>query len=307
VKLFPFLVSEAVRDLRRAGRVGVSAVTLITLSLAAVGVFGLLSSNLGQAASQWRERLRVVVYLKEEPSPQRAEGLLKQIESVGGVQRLRYISKAEALETLRRQLGEQADLVGHLPANPLPASVEVTPNREAATPEGTRLLIQRLRAFPEVEDVQGGAEWVEKLSQWRGLLQSIGLGVGTVLALAAVLTVTTATTLVVHARREEMEIMRLVGATEMTIRLPLVLQGMAQGLLGSSLALGALYAVYRMTRPSLEPLVSLTLGLSQMAFLSGGEAALLIGGGGLLGAFGGLMATGRGAEGRAGAEGRRAA
>lgn len=289
-----FLVREAARDLKRAGRVGVSAVTLVTLSLLALGLFGLLSSNLGRAVSQWRERLRVMVYLKEEPSSQRLEGFLKEMESVGGVQRLRFISKTEALQTLKRQLGEQAGVVDHLPANPLPAAVEVTPDRETATPQGTRALIQRLRALHEVEDVQGGAEWVERLSQWRWLLQSIGLGAGTVLALAAVLTVTTATTLVLHSRREEMEIMRLVGATEATIRLPLVLQGMGQGLLGSGLALGILYVVYRMTLPTLEPLASLTLGLSRMAFFSWGEAALLLGSGGLLGAFGGLAVTGRG-------------
>jgi cell division transport system permease protein len=295
MNLLFFLMGEAARDLRRAGRAGAVAVALVTLSLLALGAFGLLSSNLGEAVSQWRERLRVVVYLKEEMPSSRAEALVKEIGSLEGIRRVRYISKAEALETLRRQLGGQADLVDHLPANPLPAAVEVTPSRETAAPERTRALIERLRALPEAEEVQGGAEWVERLSEWRRLLQSIGLGVGTLLALAAILTITTATTLVLHARKEEMEIMRLVGATEMTIRLPLVLQGTAQGLLGACLALGVLYALYRMALPTLEPLVSLTLGLSRMAFLSWRETALLLAGGGLLGAFGGFVAKGRGA------------
>ena len=88
--------------------------------------------------------------------------------------------------------------------------------------------------------MQGGAEWVDSLAQWQRLFEMTGLGVGAVLALAAILTVTTATTLVLHARRDEMEIMRLVGATETVIRLPLLLQGMAQGLLGAAAALAAL-------------------------------------------------------------------
>jgi cell division transport system permease protein len=267
---------------------------LITLSLAALGVFWLLSLNLGRAVVQWRERLRVVVYLKEEPAPEVVAGLLRKMESVGGIQRLRYVGKAEALMTLKGQLGGQANLVEQLPSNPLPASVEVTPAAEAITPEGTRALIQRLSAFPEVEEIQGGTEWVERVAQWQRLLGGVGLGVGAVLALAAILAVTTATTLALHARREEMEIMRLVGATERVIRLPLLFQGMAQGFLGAAVALGGLYAAYRLTLPRVEPLVSLTLGLPRVAFFSWLEMVLLLGGGGLLGAVGGLLAKGRG-------------
>jgi peptidoglycan hydrolase CwlO-like protein len=96
-----------------------------------------------------------------------------------------------------------------------------------------------------VEDVQGGAEWVEGLAQFQRLFQLVGLGVGAVLALAAILTVTTATTLVLHLRRDEMEIMRLVGAAESVIRLPRLLQGMAQGLVAGTLALAVLEVAFR--------------------------------------------------------------
>ncbi|MBI4562071.1 MAG: hypothetical protein HY724_08490 [Candidatus Rokubacteria bacterium] len=289
-----FLLGEAFRDLRRTGRVGVSAVFLIGLSLTALGCFWVLSLNLGRAVAQWRDRLRVVAYLREEPAPGGVAGLLRRIEALGGVQRVRYVDKQEALATLKRELGPQADVVGYLPANPLPASVEVTPAPEAATPEGARALIQRLSEFPEIEEVQGGTEWVERLAQWQRLLGGIGLGVGGLIALAAILTVTTATTLVLHVRREEMEIMRLVGATEAVIRLPLPLQGLVQGLLGAGMALGAVWLAYMLTLPRLEPLLSLTLGLPRVSFLSQTEAALMLGGGGLLGAFGGLLAKGRG-------------
>ena len=292
--MLPFLLGEAFRDLRRAGPVGVSAVLLISLSLAALGCFWVLSLNLGRAVAQWRERLRVVAYLKEEPSPDGVGMLLSRIESVGGIQRLRYVDKQEALATLKRELGTQAGVVDQLPVNPLPPSVEVTLAPEAATPAGTRALVQRLSEFPEIEEVQGGIEWVERLAQWQRLLGGIGLGVGGVLALAAILTVTTATTLVLHVRREEMEIMRLVGATEAVIRLPLLVQGLVQGLLGAGMALGGLWVAYTLALPRLEPFLSLTLGLPRVTFLSQAEVALMLGGGGLLGAFGGLLAKGRG-------------
>lgn len=287
-----FLVGEAFRNLRRAGWVAVSAMLLITLSLTVLGAFRILSLNLGEAVGQWRDRLRVVVYLREEPRPEAVEALLRKVEGVGGVRRLRYISREEALEILRPQLGDQADVLAELPANPLPPTIEVTPTAEASTPGGTRALIARLAALPEVEEVQGGTEWVERLAQWQRLLQGIGLVVGAVLALAAILTVTTATTLALHVRREELEIMRLVGASEMVIRLPLFLQGLLQGLIGAGVAVGGLALAWALARPVLEPLLSGTLGLPRAHFFSPGEVGLLVSGGGFLGAFGGLMARG---------------
>ncbi len=291
--MLSFLVGEALRDLRRTGRVGLSAVLLITLSLAALGAFWLVSINLGRAVAQWRERLRVVAYLREEPRGEAVAALTARVQALGGVQRLRFVSRGEALESLKRSLGAQAGVVDQLPRNPLPASLEVTPDEATATPEGTRALVQRLMALPEVEEVQGGAEWVESLAQWRRLFQVTGLGVGAVLALAAILTVTTATTLVLHARRDEMEIMRLVGATERVIRLPLVLQGMAQGLVGAVVALGGLEVAYALSARGLEPLLSLTLGLTRAVFLSAPEMLMLVVGGAALGAVGGLLARGR--------------
>jgi len=291
--LFAFVAAEAARDMRRAGRVGLAAVLLITISLAALGSFWLLSINLGRAVAQWPDGVRVVAYLREEPTANAVDDLLGRVRQAGGVAKVRYVSRADALATLKASLGAQADVVDDLPKNPLPASVEVTPDAAAATPEGTRALAQKLAALPEVDEVQGGFEWVESLARWRRLLGLIGLGVGGALAAAAILTVTTATTLVFHLRREENEIMRLVGATEAVVRLPLVLQGMAQGLAGAILALASLEVVFFLLAPRLEPLLSLTLGLSRAVFLSAPEMLALMLGGAALGALGGLLTRGR--------------
>lgn len=291
--MFAFVAGEAARDMRRAGRVGLAAVLLITISLAALGSFWLLSINLGRAVAQWRDRVRVVAYLREEPPARSVDDLLGRVREAGGVAKVRYVSRAEALATLKSSLGAQADVVDELPRNPLPASVEVTPDAAATTPEGTRALAQKLSALPEVDEVQGGFEWVESLARWRRLLGLIALGVGGALALAAILTVTTATTLVFHLRREENEIMRLVGATEAVVRLPLVLQGMTQGLAGAILALASLEVVFFLLAPRLEPLLSVTLGLSRAVFLSAPEMLALMLGGAALGALGGLLTRGR--------------
>ena len=265
--MFGFLLGEALRDLRRAGRVAVSAIMLITLSLAALGAFWLLSSNLGQAVAQFRERVKIVVYLKRELPATEANALAERVRRMPGVASVRYVGKAEALGTLRQVLGKDASVADSLPQNPLPASLEITPTDEGSTLEGARALVTRLAALPESDEIGGGVDWIERFAHGQRLLWVFGLGVGAVLALAAILTVTTATTLVLHARRDEMEIMRLVGAPEHVVRMPLLLQGMMQGLMGAVLAVWVLIGCYALLGPRLEPLVSEVLGVARLAFL----------------------------------------
>lgn len=291
--MFGFLLGEALRDLRRAGRVAVSAIVLITLSLAALGAFWLLSSNLAEAVVQFRERVKIVVYLRREPSSAESRALVERVRALPGVAVVRYVGKAEALGTLKQLLGKDAAVADTLPQNPLPASLEITPTAEGATLEGARALVTRLGVLPETDEVGGGVEWMEQFAHGRRLLWLFGLGVGAVLAAAAILTVTTATTLVLHARRDEMEIMRLVGAPEHVVRLPLLLQGMMQGLLGAMLAIWLLVGCYAILGPRVEPLVRETLGLARLTFLRPHNVAFLMLAGTLLGGVGGILARGR--------------
>jgi cell division transport system permease protein len=291
--LFGFLLGEALRDLRRAGRVAVSAILLISLSLAALGAFWLLSSNLGQAVDQFRERVKIVVYLKREPSTTDAAALVERVRRMPGVAAVRYIGKSEALGTLKQVLGKDAAVADSLPQNPLPASLEVTPTDEGATPEGGRALVTRLSALPETDEIGGGVDWIDRFAQGQRLLWLFGLGVGSVLAGAAILTVATATALVLHARREEMEIMRLVGAPEHVVRLPLLMQGMMQGLIGAVLAIWVLVGCYAIVGPRLEPLVAETLGIPRLTFLRPQNVISLMIAGTLLGGLGGWLARGR--------------
>ncbi|MBI3636447.1 MAG: hypothetical protein HY216_09590 [Candidatus Rokubacteria bacterium] len=288
-----FLVSEALRDLRRAGRVAVSAMLLITLSLVALGAFRVLSANVGRAVAQWRDRVKIIVYLKREPSAAEAAALVQRVRDLPDVAAATYVSKAEALSSLKRVLGKDASVAEQLPTNPLPASIEVTPASSGTTVPGAQALLARLSALPEADEIAGGVDWVDRLADWQRLLTTVGLGVGGLLALAAILTVTTATTLVLHARRHETEIMRLVGAPEIAIRFLLLLQGMLQGLVGAVIALVVLTAAYRVVAPRLEGLVNVTLGLARLDFLSPPDLAILRASGTLLGAMGGWLARGR--------------
>jgi cell division transport system permease protein len=291
--MFGFLLGEALRDLRRAGRVAVSAILLISLALAALGAFWLLSSNLGQAVAQFRDRVKIVVYLEREPAPPEANALVERVRRMPGVAAVRYVGKAEALGTLRQVLGKDAAIADTLPQNPLPASLEVTPTAEGATLEGAHALVSRLAALPEADEVGGGVDWIDRFAHGQRLLWLFGLGVGAVLAGAAILTVATASALVLHARREEMDIMRLVGAPEHVVRLPLLLQGMMQGLLGAVLAIWLLVACYAVIGPRVEPLVTETLGIARLTFLRPLDVVSLMVTGTLLGGLGGWLARGK--------------
>ena len=290
--MLTFVLSETFRDVRRAGRVGMTAVVMIGFSLVALGGFWVLTSNLGRAVADWRERVRVVVYHKREPAAAEVPALLGRVLEVAGVASVNYVGKADALQSLRGALGKDAAVLEHLPSNPLPASMVITPTAEAATPDGTRGLLARLGELPEAEEVVGGLEWVERLAHWHRLLQMIGLGVGALLGLAAILSVTTATTLVLHARRQETEIMRLVGAAEILIRLPLLLQGMFQGLVGALLALAILVGAHWLVAPHLDTVLSLTVGLPHLYFLPLWNLGLLAIAGTLLGGLGGYLGRG---------------
>ncbi len=291
--MFGFLLGEALRDLRRAGRVAVSAILLISLSLAALGAFWLLSSNLGQAVDQFRERVKIIVYLKREHPPNESSALVERVRRMPGVAAVRYVGKIEALGTLKQVLGKDAAVADSLPQNPLPASLEVTPTAEGATLDGARSLVTRLTALPETDEVGGGLDWMDRFAQGQRLLWLFGLAVGAVLAGAAILTVATATALVLHARRDEMEIMRLVGAPEHVVQLPLLMQGMMQGLIGAVLAIWVLIGCYAILGPRVEPLVTETLGIPRLTFLRPLDVVSLMIAGTLLGGLGGWMARGR--------------
>jgi cell division transport system permease protein len=291
--VFGFLLGEALRDLRRAGRVAVSAILLISLSLAALGAFWLLSSNLGQAVDQFRERVKIIVYLKREPSTNESSALVERVRRMPGVAAVRYVGKIEALGTLKQVLGKDAAVADSLPQNPLPASLEITPTAEGATLDGARALVTRLTALPETDEVGGGLDWMDRFAQGQRLLWLFGLAVGAVLAGAAILTVATATALVLHARRDEMEIMRLVGAPEHVVQLPLLMQGMMQGLIGAVLAIWVLIGCYAILGPRVEPLVTETLGIPRLTFLRPLNVVSLMIAGTLLGGLGGWMARGR--------------
>jgi cell division transport system permease protein len=217
----------------------------------------------------------------------------KRIESERAVKGMTYTSKEEALQSFKRELRGKESLLDGLGENPIPASLQLGIHEAYQTPEALRQLASFLSRLEGVEDVLYGQEWVDRLTAAIRMLRLLGLSVGLVLGMASLLIVSNTIRLAVYARAEEIEIMRLVGATKMHIRAPFLLEGMIQGGLGAGLAILLLFGAYRGTLYQLQHTPGQIFGIGVGSFLEPRSAAAMLLAGCGVGAFGSLISVGR--------------
>ncbi len=242
----PYAIREALAAFRRAPALTGLSAAMIGLSLFIVGLFGIVAFNIRLAIERVESRVEVVAYLRDDAQPNAVELAQKDITAFPEVQRVYYISREEALEAARRELVEFRSVFDDLDVNPLPASFEIRLKPGQRGPEGVKAVAQRVASYPFVEDVRFGSEWLDKVFLLRKVAGAATLLLGGAFAIVAALIIGTAVRLAVFARRDEIAIMRLVGATESFVRRPFVLEGLLTGLLGSALALLATYGLFRL-------------------------------------------------------------
>ncbi len=286
-------VTEAFTNLGRAGWGGLASVGTIAVAFLIVGIFLLLTQNLGAALSQWRDQYQVTVFLDDGITAAQLALLKKRIANEQAVRAVAFISKAEALQAFKRELKGRESLLEGLGDNPIPASFQLRIRDEYQTPQALRQLAGFLTRLEGVEEVQYGQEWIDRMAAVLRVIQLVGLSVGIALGLASLLIVSNTVRLAIYARADEIEIMRLVGATKMTVRLPFLLEGLIQGGAGAGLALGMLFGAYRATLYQLQMAPGQVYGLGLGSFLPGGTVAILVGAGAGLGAFGSLLSVSR--------------
>lgn len=237
---------EAVAAIRRAPFLTVLSAAMVALALFVVGLFGVATYNLHEALQRIEERVEVVAFLRDDARPSEITVLEEDILRMSEVQGVRFVSKEEALEAARRDLADFEELFIGLEANPLPASLELELREGFRTPDAVARVAERLTIYPFVEDVRYGREWVDRLH----LLQRIGALATTILggafAVVAALIIGTAIRIAIFARREEIHIMRLVGARNGFIQRPFLLEGAFTGALGGLLAAGLTWGSYQL-------------------------------------------------------------
>ena len=240
-----YALREALSAFKRAPVLTGLSAAMVGLALFVVGLFGLATYNLRLALTSIEERVEVVVYLRDDARQSEIDLVQSELAEIGEVARVRYVSKREALERAQQDLPEFSELFSGVDVNPLPQSLEVELRPGSRNQEVVERVSQAAGGYPFVEDVRYGREWVDKLFTLRrvGAVTTAVMG-GAFLAVAALI-IATALRIAIFARRDEIYIMRLVGATNGFIRLPFLMEGAMSGLLGALLAWALTYLVYR--------------------------------------------------------------
>jgi cell division transport system permease protein len=248
-------IREAAAAFRRAPLLTGLSAAMIGLSLFLLGLFGLVAHNVQIVLRQVEERVEVVAYLRDDAPPREVTAARAEIEAWREVRSVRYVSREQALQKARAELPEFRTVFAGLDGNPLPASFEINlqPGQEDA--DAVRAVADRVAGYAFVEDVRFGSEWLDRVYLLRRVAGVATLVLGIAFATVATLIIGAAVRLAIYARRDEIAIMKLVGATDGYIRRPFLLEGIATGLLGGALALFATYGVFRLLSDSLFELV----------------------------------------------------
>ncbi len=253
----------------------VNAVTVVTVSLAVLIVSAafLFFVNTRGILNAWQQQTRIMAYLKADAGP--AARLLKHaIEAIEGVQHARFIARDEALRDLKAQMPHQASLFENLEENPLPDAFEIELKPAAEGWDRIGAVAGRIGALKEIETVEYGRKWVDTLQGIMGVLRTVGAAMIGLLFLAAVSIVANTTRLVIYSRQQEVEIMRLVGASEGFIKTPFFITGIIQGLVGGAVGLGILFSLFNAVMEHLEG--GAWTGVLPIRFLSGEEMAAVV-------------------------------
>ena len=240
-----YAMREAAAAFRRAPVLTGLSSAMVGLALFVVGLFSLATYNLQLALSAIEERVEVVVYLRDDARQSEIDLLLTELAAFDEVRQVRYLSKRDAMERARTQLPEFGELFMESEVNPLPQSLEVELRPGSRNPEVVERISAAAIGYPFVEDAQYGEEWVDRLFALRRIGAASAAVLGIAFALVAALIIGTALRIAIFARRDEIYVMRLVGATNGFIRRPFLLEGAMAGLAGALLAWGLTYGTYR--------------------------------------------------------------
>jgi cell division transport system permease protein len=240
-----YALREALAAFRRVPVLTGLASAMVGLALFVVGLFALAAFNLEEALREAESRVEVVAYLRDDARSSEIDLAHRELASLPEVQEVHFVSKEMALESLRRDLPDLEGLFANMAVNPLPASLEIRLRpgfRTRASVEGVSALAA---SYPFVEDVSYGREWVERLFALRRVAGVTVAVMGAAFAVVAALIIGTALKIAVFARREEIYIMRLVGARDGFIRLPFLIEGAMAGFLGGLFAALLTYLTFR--------------------------------------------------------------
>jgi cell division transport system permease protein len=282
---------EALVSLRRSGRAVAMSIGTIAIAFLALGGFLLVSGNLQRAVERWMEAAEVSVYLRDEIGREEREAIEAALKLRSGVLAVDFVGKDEALSRFRSGFPELADVAATLERNPFPASFDVRLRPGPGAAAEAEALAADIKGLGGVADVQFDRRWLERALALLTGARLVGLTVAVVLLLGAAFTVAAVVRLSLHSRRDELDIMQLVGAPMSVIRGPFVIEGLLLGGAGAVVALSALALGFSALQGTLGGGLSGVLGETPITFLSPSGVGLLLLAGLLVGASAGFVAS----------------
>jgi cell division transport system permease protein len=291
LRALAYFVEEAVTSLWRSRLINALSVGSIAVSLFVLGAFLTVASNLNDVVARWADKVQVTFYLEDDLEPRIRESLENRLAQEAAVTRVEPVSREEALERFRALFADLQTLPEDLGENPFPASLEATIHPDHRSPDAVARFVQLYESAPGVEEVQYDLLWIQRLSTAVRLVRGVGAFLGGVLVLAGIFTISNVIRLTVYARQDELDIMRLVGATRSYVRGPFVVEGMIQGGLGGLLSIGLLFLTFRVAARDAVAASDL-LGRASVLLPAELCAAIVIGGM-LVGLVGSMLSLGR--------------
>jgi cell division transport system permease protein len=291
MRAWRYAFEEAFASLWRGRQAGLLSTLTIALALFVLGGFLAVTANLERLGAEWSNAAELSVYLKDDITADQRRSLEALLAPSDLVAAHEYVSKPDALARFKQTFGDLAAAVDGVGGNPLPASLEVRLRPGPGVSSRVDELAGRVQQMAGVADVRYDRQWLTRVLSAINVIRGVGFVLGSVLTIAAALTVANVVRLALYARRDELDIMNLVGAPQAYVRGPFVMEGVLQGGIGALVALLALAAAFFALRARyLVPLAS-ALNVSSIHFLPVQLCLLLVVGGMAVGCLGGLVAA----------------
>ena len=252
--------------------------------------FVLAFVNINAWTQERGRTLTMSIYFKVDPEKSAIEDIRRELLDYP-VSITKFISKNDAMKSLRRQLGEKAGLLDGLKENPLPASLEIILSRDEIDDSLPYDLKKKLERIENVDEVQYSQEWIDRIQVVMGAVEIVGLVFGGLLFLAALFIVTNTIKLTIYSRKDEIEILKLVGATNGFVKTPFLIEGSIQGFLGGSVAIIILFLGYLIVTSELD--LRIGFGALDLVFLSPEFILLLVATSIITGFIGSTVSLGR--------------
>jgi cell division transport system permease protein len=288
-----YFVSRAFSNIRQNIFVNILTIVTIAMALLILSLFLLLFVNLEGAADDWSKRVQITAYFDQELQPDELNALRGRVQSLTGTDHLAYVSKEEAIGRFRARLKGQESLLDGVTADVLPASFEITLKRASRTSEAIEAYVAALKNIPGVSEVQYGEEWVKRFNTFMNFMRMVGALLGGFLVLAVIFIVSNTIRLTIYARKEELELLGLVGATRFFIKAPFLIEGVLQGAVGAVLALVVLTGFYMAFLHNAGDFLSFNPAEAGLSFLPPNYLLGIFGGGVALGFLGSLTSLKR--------------